>query len=100
MLAAASRATAVADAQGGLNLLLSNRDLKGELSVEVSARGFGSLRVAQANQLRHDDLSACNTAAAPQRVPPQPLQHASVDGERIRLTLAPASWNTVRLVPA
>jgi alpha-N-arabinofuranosidase len=92
--------SAVADAQGGLNLLLLNRDLKGELSVEVSARGFGSLRVAQANQLRHDDLSACNTAAAPQRVAPQPLQHASVDGERIRLTLAPASWNTVRLVPA
>ena len=34
---------AVADAQGGLNLLLLNRDLKGELSVDVSARGFGTL---------------------------------------------------------
>jgi alpha-N-arabinofuranosidase len=92
--------SAVADAKGGLNLLLLNRDVKGELSVDLSARGFGTLSVAQAHQLRHDDLSASNTALAPQRVTPAALKHAAVDGERIRLTLAPASWNSVRLVPA
>jgi alpha-L-arabinofuranosidase len=41
---------------------------------------------------------ACNTQAAPDAVKPTPLGGATVDGERIRLTLAPASWNTVRLV--
>jgi alpha-N-arabinofuranosidase len=91
---------AVADARGGLNLLLLNRDLQGELSVEISARGFGALAQAQAQQLRHDDLTACNTAAAPQRVAPAALKPVSIDGERIRLTLAPASWNAVQLVPA
>jgi hypothetical protein len=53
-----------------------------------------------ARQLRHDDLQACNTATAPQRVAPVDLKHVSIDGDRIRLTLAPASWNAVRLVPA
>jgi alpha-L-arabinofuranosidase len=92
--------SAVADERGGLNLLLLNRDLKGELSVEVSARGFGALTVAQASHLRHDDLQACNTATAPQRVAPVDLKHVSFDSGRIRLTLPPASWNAVQLVPA
>ena len=90
----------MADDRGGSNLLLLNRDLKSELSVEVSARGFGALSVAQASQLRHDDLGACNTVAAPQRVAPAALKHVSAEGDRVRLTLAPASWNAVQLVPA
>jgi hypothetical protein len=35
--------SAVADAQGGLNLPLLNRNVKGEPLVDVSARGFGTL---------------------------------------------------------
>ena len=91
---------AVADAQGGLNVLALNRDLHSELAVDVSVRGFARLKVAQARQLRHDDLQACNTAAAPDEVAPAALNGVAVEGDRIRMTLPAASWNTVRLAPA
>lgn len=58
------------------------------------------LKVAQARQLRHDDLQACNTAAAPDEVAPAALNGVVVEGDRIRMTLPPASWKTVRLAPA
>ncbi len=90
---------AVADAQGGLNLLALNRHLTDALEVDVSARGFASLAVADATQLRHDDLQARNTQAAPDTVAPGPLSSVSIDGGRIRATLPPASWNTIRLQP-
>ncbi len=91
---------AVADAAGGLNLFALNRDLLGELSVEVSARGFAKLKLGQAQQLRHDDLSAFNSQSAPDKVSPTALDGVSIEGDRIRLTLAPASWNLISLVPA
>jgi alpha-N-arabinofuranosidase len=91
---------AVADAQGGLNVLALNRDLHGDVAVDVSVRGFAKLKVAQARQLRHDDLQASNTVAAPDEVAPAALNGVVVEGDRIRMTLPAASWNTVRLVPA
>ena len=91
---------AVADAAGGLNLFALNRDLVGEMSVEVSARGFAKLKLGQAHQLRHQDLSACNSQSEPDKVAPTALGGVVVDGERIRITLAPASWNLINLVPA
>ena len=91
---------AVADTAGRLNLFALNRDLKGELSVEVSARGFAKLKLGQAHQLRHDDLAACNSKSEPDKVSPTALKSIVIDGEIIRLTLAPASWNLISLEPA
>jgi alpha-N-arabinofuranosidase len=91
---------AVADAKGGLNLFALNRDLGGELAVEVAARGFPQLKVGAAHQLHHEDLSACNTKSAPDTVSPTALGGVAIEGQRIRMTLAPASWNTICLVPA
>ena len=91
---------AVADSAGGLNLFALNRDLQGEMSVEVSARGFAKLKLGQARQLRHDDLHAFNSKSAPDKVAPTALGGVSIDGERIRVTLAPASWNLINLVAA
>jgi alpha-L-arabinofuranosidase len=91
---------AVADAKGGVNLFALNRDLAGEMSVEVSVRGFPQLKVGEAYQLHHEDLSARNTKSAPDKVSPTALGSVTVEGERIRMTLAPASWNTICLVPA
>ena len=65
----------------------------------VSARGFPQLKVGEAHQLHHEDLSACNTKSAPDKVSPTALGGIAVEGERIRMTLAPASWNTICLVP-
>ena len=90
---------AVADTKGGLNLFALNRDLKNELTVEVSARGFPNLKVGEAKQLQHSDLAACNTKNAPDKVSPVVLAGVQMQGERLRLTLAPASWNLVQFVP-
>ena len=91
---------AVAGANGGLNIFALNRDLEGEMTVEVSAGGFPALMVDEAHQLHHPDLSACNTQSAPDKVAPTALGGVVVEGRRIRLALAPASWNAICLVPA
>ena len=69
------------------------------MEVAVEARGFSGLRLAEASQLRDDDLAAVNTKEAPDRVRPTKLE-AAVDGDRLRLNLAPASWNVVSFAPA
>jgi alpha-N-arabinofuranosidase len=90
---------AVADEKsGGLALFALNRDLTQEMEVTVEARSFGKLQVAEAWQLRDDDLAAANTKGAPDRVRPARLD-AGVNAGPIRLNLAPASWNVVSLVP-
>ena len=88
---------AVADAEGGLSLFALNRGLNQPIEVSVEARGFGRLETVEALQLRHDDLKAVNTRDAPDHVAPERLDGVAVEGERIRLTLAPASWNVVKL---
>ena len=62
--------------------------------------GFAKLKLGQARQLRHDDLHAFNSKSAPDKVASTALDGVAIDGERIRLTLAPASWNLINLVAA
>lgn len=88
---------AVAGEGGGLSLFMLNRDLTQEMEVNLEARSFGRLSVNEALELRHDDLKATNTKTAPEQVKPSPLQGASVDGGRLRVTLRPASWNVIHL---
>ena len=86
---------AVADAAGGLNLFALNRDLARPLTVEVEARGFGGLAVAEVLQLRDDDLKASNSKAAPDRIKPTALKDVAIKGAKLYFELAPASWNLV-----
>ena len=88
---------AVAGAAGGLSLFALNRDLARPMTVAVEARGFGALSLAEAVQLRDDDLGAVNSQAAPERVRPSPLETVALDGAKLRVTLAPASWNLIAL---
>jgi alpha-N-arabinofuranosidase len=91
---------AVHDDRGdGLSLLALNRHLDEPMIVDVTARGFGRLAVGEAHQLRDDDLAATNSKETPDRVRPGPLGTVEVRGDRIRATLAPASWNVIRLLP-
>jgi alpha-L-arabinofuranosidase len=87
------------ECSGGLTLFALNRDLEQAMEVSVEARGFSGLRLAEASQLRDDDLAAVNTKEAPDRVRPTKLE-AAVDGARLRLNLAPASWNVASFAPA
>ncbi|MGK4495543.1 alpha-L-arabinofuranosidase C-terminal domain-containing protein, partial [Klebsiella pneumoniae] len=82
---------------GTVSLFMLNRDLNQEIEVSIDARNFGRLAVADAFQLRHDDLQATNTRDAPGRVKPQPLQGVSFAGAQLRATLKPASWNVIHL---
>ena len=67
------------------------------MSVELLLRGFSELSVAQASQLRDADLHAVNTKDQPDRVRPVRLAEVNVSGGAVKATLAPASWNVVRL---
>jgi alpha-L-arabinofuranosidase len=90
---------AVADENiGGLTLFALNRDLEQPMEVTVDARGFGTLRIAEALQLRDDDLSAANTREAPERVKPAKVE-AKIDGNHLILNLAQASWNIFSFTP-
>ncbi len=89
---------AVHDAAAGtLTLFALNRNTADELSLEILTEGFGMLECDAAEQLRHDDLDATNTREHPDRVIPSPLNDVSVMPDRVRATLAPGSWNVVRL---
>ena len=83
--------------EGTLTLFALNRHLSEEMPLQVSAKGFQGLSVQRATTLHHADLGAVNTRAAPDRVQPVALSGASVDGETVRASLPPASWNVVRL---
>jgi alpha-L-arabinofuranosidase len=90
----------VAANDGSLNLFALNRDLRQPMTISIDARGFSNLAVSQALELRDDDLKAVNSKAAPERIKPAPLKGVSSDGNKLRVTLAPASWNIVRFQPA
>lgn len=91
---------AVANTDGGLSLFALNRCLDDELEVAVTARGFAALAVDEALQLCDGDLKACNTRDNPERVKPSPLRTVTLDGDSVRMKLAPASWNLIHLVAA
>jgi alpha-N-arabinofuranosidase len=92
--AVANRAT------GALSFFALHRGLDEPMQVNVEARSFGALRLAQSDQLHDDDLKAVNTRQQPDRVRPTPLDEVIVDSNRVRMTLAPASWNVVQFLPA
>jgi alpha-N-arabinofuranosidase len=60
-------------------------------------RGFDRLEVEQALELHDSDLQAANTKNHPERIKPAPLASVATEEHRLRATLAPASWNVIRL---
>jgi alpha-N-arabinofuranosidase len=88
---------AVEDAVGALTLFALNRHLQEPMPLEVSVQGYGSLAIAQAQQLQHHDLDAANTRDEPDKVAPAPLEGVKMDANRVHATLLPASWNVIRL---
>jgi alpha-N-arabinofuranosidase len=85
------------EAKHALNVFALNRSLDQELTLEVEARSFNGLRLAQALTMSDDDLEAANTREAPDRVTPVVLAGVHVEGGTMTATLGPASWNVVRL---
>jgi len=84
-------------ASGAITLFALNRHLKEPLSLDVALPGFGAATAELALQLRHKNLKATNTKDQPHRVSPTPLQGITLRPDRVQATLAPASWNMIRL---
>jgi alpha-N-arabinofuranosidase len=87
---------AVHGESGSLTLFALNRHLGEEMNLDVVARGFGALALERATTLNDSDLDAANTGAAPERVTPRGLKGVTIEDERIRAKLPPASWSVLR----
>ena len=93
------KVAAVEDAASGtVTLFALNRNLEEAMPLEVALGGFGKIAgVESALQLRHRSLKATNTKEQPERVAPAQLKAVDVKADRLHATLAPASWNVVRV---
>ena len=89
------------EAEKELVVFVINRDLAdmGELAVEFG--GFKLAGVREAVKICHDSLEAVNTPEC-EKVRPEPLDAAelNVGADTLRVRLAPASWNMIRLALA
>ena len=82
--------------QKSLSLFALNRSLDQPIALDVTVKGFSNLLVGEALELG-GDLEAANTKDDPDRITPAPLDGVTIDGHRLRATLAPTSWNLIRL---
>ncbi len=67
------------------------------MSLRVNVQGFSGLEIERAVQLHDADLEALNTRLQPARVRPCALADAEATGPLVSATLAPASWNVIRV---
>ncbi len=84
-------------ATGAVTLFALNRHLEEPMPLDVALAGFGNPVLLQALELRHANLLATNTREQPDRVSPKPLSGITLSADRMQATLAPASWNMIRL---
>ncbi len=85
-------------AAGTLTLFAINRAEKDTLPLQADLRGFpATTRVIEHLVLESADPLARNTEAAPAAVTPHTRGNARLDQGTLDATLAPASWNVIRL---
>jgi Alpha-L-arabinofuranosidase C-terminal domain len=94
--AADGRRTRTGFARAALLLREQDRSLDQAVALDVTAKGFCDLALEKALELR-GDLEAVNTKDNPDRIRPAPLDGVTIEADRLRATLAPASWNVIRL---
>lgn len=82
---------------GAVTVFALNRHLSEPMPLDITLRGFGTPVLIEALQLHHSDLRATNTKNRPDNVSPTALKDVSLAPDRMRATLAPASWNMIRL---
>ncbi|MFE5845409.1 alpha-N-arabinofuranosidase [Streptomyces niveus] len=90
-------ATAVRGDDGSVTVFAVNRSTAEPLPLEVSLRGTGVREVVEHSALHDADPDARNTLADPERVAPRAQLGTVLSGDRLLTTLAPLSWNMIRL---
>ena len=93
LLLAASACLAAASAHAAVGTTLPV-DFPAPLDVSL---GFDAPRPIDALQLCHPNMKATHTGEKPNRVSPVPLKDVTAAADRVQATLAPASWNMIRL---
>ena len=93
-------AAVLADGGDALTVFALNRHLEEPMPIELELVGLTAARLLPSWQLRHDDLEATNTREHPDRVAPTPLSGIACTARGLRGTLAPASWNVIRVALA
>jgi alpha-N-arabinofuranosidase len=86
--------------RGELVILATNRNTDEPLELEIALRDLRDLAVIAHTTLAGPDPTLTNTKEQPDRVQPQPLDGARLEGTKLRARLPPMSWNVVRLVRA
>ena len=87
---------------GTLAVFALNRHLAAPMDLAVALQGLGGdagLALGEAWELHDLDLHATNTVDLPDRFQPRALGGICVDGDTLRATLRPASWNVIVLRP-
>lgn len=87
------------EATGALTVFAVNRSLEDDLELDVELRGFESFDSCERIVLCHDDPQASNSARTPDAIVPRTEENAEIRGNRLTATLAPLSWNVLRLRP-
>lgn len=80
-----------------LTIFALNRSLDSEMTLSVAAKDFGALAMMECMEMHDADLHATNTKSEPDRIRPKTLKRVELTGENLTATLAPASWNVIRL---
>jgi alpha-L-arabinofuranosidase len=92
---------AVATRDGdGVTIFCVHRGENERAALDVRVVSDRPLEVTQHLVLEHADPLATNTADAPGNVVPNAGGDARADGDHVTMTLAPLSWNVVRLTAA
>ncbi len=84
-------------AGGAYTVFALNRSLDQALPLDLRLRGLGRAAPLPSFQLCHPDLQAVNSLARPDEVQPCALRDIDVGIDRIQASLAPASWNVIRV---
>jgi alpha-L-arabinofuranosidase len=80
-----------------ITIFAVNRDLANPLLLESDGADLKGYTVREHIVLNHADLKAVNTVANPDNVMPQSNGGAQIRDGHIQATLAPHSWNVIRL---
>jgi alpha-N-arabinofuranosidase len=88
-------ATHDADA-GTITFFAVNRHATETMEAAVALDGFKA-KTVEHTLIKHADLEAKNTEAAPDTVAPQPGTGAKLDGKGLSLTLPPHSYSMIRV---
>ncbi|MDD4797354.1 MAG: alpha-N-arabinofuranosidase [Eubacteriales bacterium] len=90
-------ASAVYDAHSRtVTVFAVNRGIGDALETAIDLRAFGDARLTLHSTLHHADLTAVNTAAAPDNVAPQDGPGGTMDAGIFTALLPAASWNVLR----